>query len=87
MRIPESEFLRYPRDAVREAITNALPRLSELRRNLFRAREELLLATGNAPLRGNFTALHGADLVLLQAGRQFCPRTPSSLRACDIGAI
>lgn len=43
VRVPEAEFLRYPKAAVTDALSAATPRLAELRRNLIRARDELLL--------------------------------------------
>ena len=80
VRVPEAEFLRYPMGAIRDAMEAAVPRLPELRRNLLMAREELLLGVGASPLE--MTPMRGADLVLLQAGRAYCPRTPSTLKAC-----
>ena len=66
VRVPEAEFL--PKGAVTEAINMAVPKLAELRRNLIRARDELLLGYGDAPLGiGNFSAAKGVDLVLLKA--------------------
>ena len=85
VRVPEAEFLRYPKGAVGEALQKAVPRLDELRRNLLRARQELLLGSGWSPLE--MTPTKGADLVLLQAGRAFCPRTPSSFRSCEEAAM
>ena len=82
VRVPESEFLRSPHAAVSEALQAAVPRLAALRRALLGARDELLLGAGTAPLAANHTSTHGADLVLLEAGRTFCPRTPASFRTC-----
>ena len=78
----EAEFLRYPQQTVREAIDKSLPHLGQLRRRLIHAREELLLGFGASPMESNVSYARGADLILLEAGRQICPRTPSSLRAC-----
>jgi len=80
LHVSESEFLRYPQQTISEAIESALPRLGALRLRLLQAREELLLGFGDNPLNATFT--RGADLVLLEAGRQICPRTPSTLRTC-----
>lgn len=85
VRVPEAEFLRFPKGAVAEALEKAVPRLPELRRGLLRARQELLLGNGVSPLEMSPTK--GADLVLLQAGRVFCPRTPASFRACEAAAM
>jgi len=82
VRVPESEFVRYPQAAVSEALQQAVPRLGALRRALLGARDELLLGVGTAPLAANHTSAHGADLVLLEAGRTFCPRSPASFKAC-----
>lgn len=87
IRVPEAEFLLYPKGAVQEALNAATPRLAELRRNLIRARDELLLGYGNAPVAGNFTAAKGADLVLLKAGQQICPRSPATFRSCNEGMV
>lgn len=87
VRVVESEFLRYPQTAVGEALQAAVPRLGELRRALLGARDELLLGTGTAPLAANYSLTHGADLVLLEAGRTFCPRTPASLKACGVDGL
>ena len=70
-----------------EALTAAAPRLAELRRNLMRARDELLLGYGDAPLPANFTPAKGADLVLLKAGQIFCPRSPATFRTCTEGMV
>ena len=83
VRVPEAEFLRYPKGAVTEAINMAVPKLAELRRNLIRARDELLLGYGDAPLGiGNFSAAKGVDLVLLKAGQLYCPRSPATFKTC-----
>jgi hypothetical protein len=85
LRVPESEFLRYPRTSIQDLLTAAVPRLGELRKNLVRARDDLLLGIGTIPI--NATPTHAADLVLLQAGKVFCPRSPSTLRACIDGFV
>ena len=87
VRVPESEFMRYPKGAVSEALAAATPRLAELRRNLIRARDELLLGYGDSPLPGNFTAAKGADLVLLKVGQAICPRSPATFRSCNEGMV
>jgi len=87
VRVPEAEFLRYPKGAVSDALAAATPRLAELRRNLIRARDELLLGYGDAPIPTNFSAAKGADLVLLKAGQAFCPRSPATFRSCTEGMV
>ena len=82
VRLSESEFTRYPTTAVTDTLKEAVPRLGALRKALLAAREDLLLATGTSPLAGNMSDAHGADLVLLEAGRTFCPRTPTTFKAC-----
>ena len=49
VRVPESEFLRYPKASVSDALAAAAPRLPALRRALIRARDDLLLGAGTAP--------------------------------------
>ena len=88
VKIPEAEFLRYPKQVVGDALDAAGPRLAELRRNLLRARDELLLGYGDAPWQpANFTPAKGADLVLLKAGGTFCPRSPATFRTCTEGMV
>lgn len=84
VRVPEADFVRMPRAAVAEALRAATPRLGELRRALRAARDELLLGTGTAPLAANHSIAHGADLILLEAGRAVCPRSPASFKACGL---
>ena len=88
LRVPEAEFLRYPVDAMRDALAAAAPRLPALRRAMVRARAELLLGYGLSPLDRDVTPTRGADLVLIEVGRTLCPRTPASLSYCfdDVGA-
>ena len=76
----ETEFLRYPLATVRRALAAAAPRLRMLRAALRIAREELVLGFGSTPL--NFSAAHGADLVLAATGRLVCVRNPTSLKSC-----
>lgn len=82
VRVAETEFLHFPKETIRDALAAAAPRLPELRRQLVRARDDLLLGLGTHPFADDRMALHGADLVLLQAGKVYCPRTPSTLRTC-----
>jgi hypothetical protein len=70
-----------------QALGAAAPRLTTLRRNLIKARDELLLGYGDAPIAGNFTPAKGADLVLLKAGQVFCPRSPATFRTCLEGMV
>uniref|UniRef100_A0A7S2DQN9 Exostosin GT47 domain-containing protein n=1 Tax=Haptolina brevifila TaxID=156173 RepID=A0A7S2DQN9_9EUKA len=86
LRIAEADFVRYPTASVNEVLKSAIPRLPSLRRGLMHARESMLLGMGVTPLNGTTSAAHGADLVLLEAGRAFCPRSPSTFKSCiDVG--
>ena len=88
VRVAESEFVRYPKGVITTAIAEAVPKLATLRRNLLAARDDLLLGTGTAPTVANATVARGADFLLLEAGRTFCPRTPASFKAClDTGFV
>ncbi|KAL3902777.1 MAG: hypothetical protein SGPRY_011929, partial [Prymnesium sp.] len=81
LRLSESEFLRYPQQTVKEAIEAATPHLAQIRQKLLQARDDLILGYGRTPME-DVSYGRGADLVLIEAGRQICPRSPSTLHAC-----
>ena len=78
--------MHEPTSTMRAALDTAAARLVQLRANVAAARDGLLLAYGSAPRPANMTVARGADLALLELGRTVCPRSPSTLRACDDAA-